>query len=232
MARFNADPALDILYGDGVLLTGDGEFLGYIHQVEPFNRERLLSCYNYISQPTTFFRRETLAGLGYLDTGLHYIMDWDLWCRFADEGCKFHYEPHLLAADRQYEATKTRSGGGRRLKEIMALSERFRTTGLPHGYFAYAASYFRGRRRQAENTPDRLRAVLGEAASSLLNFRNLYFMYRRPKQVRGLFHGIKGRGSSQAGDRLLAFEAQLKQPLFRRAEKLSIGLPARRRTGH
>ncbi len=227
MARFAADPKLDIVYGDGALITSDGAFLGYMHQVEPFNRHRLLSCYNYISQPTTFFRRATLERLGWLDTGLNYIMDWDLWCRLADAGCKFRYEPSLLAADRQYPATKTRSGGEKRLAEIRALGRRYGRSWLPHGYFAYAASYYRASRREALGAA-RMAALAKEGLYSVLNLRNLYFQARRPSQVRGVFAGLKGRGLSSARVLGLGPRAEIIQPLYRQAERLRLGLAASR----
>ena len=99
MSRFMADPDLAFVYGDGVLLTSSGDFLSYVPQVEPFDRFRLLNQYNYIMQPATFFKKQVLDSLGYLDMGLNYVMDWDLWCRFAQAGCRFLYEPALLAAD-------------------------------------------------------------------------------------------------------------------------------------
>jgi len=227
LARFRADPDLDIVYGDGSLITSDGAFLGYMHQVEPFNRHRLLSCYNYISQPTTFFRRSTLERLGWLDTGLNYIMDWDLWCRLADAGCKFHYEPSLLAADRQYPTTKTRSGGAQRLAEIRALGQRHGRSWLPHGYFAYAASHHRAQRREAFGGA-RVAALAGEGLYSALNLRNLYFQARRPSQARGVFAGLKGRGLSSAHELGLGPRAEIIQPLYRPATKLRLGLAASR----
>ncbi len=224
MARFAADPELDFLYGQGVLLTATGEFLGYLPQIEPFNRHRLLSCYNYLMQPACFFKKQTLDRLGYLDTSLNYVMDWELWCRFAAAGCKFRYEPELLAADRQYEGTKTRSGGWARLLEIRELSQNFRRGPWPHGYFAYAASHMRAERRRAGSLWQKAMYAGAEGLYNALNSRNLYFQWHRPRWLHGIYYGAWGRGLSQASDRLLAPQVQVKQPLYRRAEKLTLGL--------
>lgn len=39
--------------------------------------------------------------------------------RFARCGCEFHYEPELIAANREYYGTKTTAGEGARIKEIL-----------------------------------------------------------------------------------------------------------------
>jgi hypothetical protein len=47
-----------------------------------FDLRRELVAHN-LPQPTNFFRRGALAEVGYLDTSLHYVMDWELYLRLG-----------------------------------------------------------------------------------------------------------------------------------------------------
>jgi glycosyltransferase involved in cell wall biosynthesis len=137
--RFQQDPLLGLFYSDCVFVDRDGQFLRYFTEVEPYSEFRLRNCSDFVMQPSTFFRRETLFEIGLLDTSLHYCMDWDLWCRFAKNKCRIHYEPKLVAASHIYGATKTQSGGRVRLNEVQRVMRRHRTSPWPHAYFGYMA---------------------------------------------------------------------------------------------
>lgn len=52
----------------------------------------LLVMTNYISQPSTFWRREALETVGFLDENLHYVMDYDYWLRLYSQ-----YSPIFIA---------------------------------------------------------------------------------------------------------------------------------------
>ncbi len=55
------------------------EILGYWYQ------RWLLLVVNYISQPAVFWRRSLLQRVGELNPAEHLVMDYDLWCRFAQQ---------------------------------------------------------------------------------------------------------------------------------------------------
>lgn len=174
--RFQEDSDLTLFYGDGVLVTQHGNFQQYFCQVEPFNPDRLYACSDYIMQPTTFFRRDKLFEAGLLDANLHYVMDWDLWCRLAKRGGRFHYEPHPIAVNRVYPGTKTSTGNWPRLVEIYQLIRRYKTSFWPHGMF----SYLRTAMIEA-NLP----GMLKQSAAALLLLPGLYntlhaLRHRRP----------------------------------------------------
>ena len=65
-------------------------------------------------------------------------MDWDLWCRLARAGLRAHYEPTLVAAVREYDETKTKSGGLRRWQEILKVNWRHHTARLPTASVSFA----------------------------------------------------------------------------------------------
>ncbi len=65
------------------------------------------------NQPSIFLRRRVLDEVGFLNTQLHYVMDWEFWIRIG-----LHYRPEQLARTnkvlsnyRQWAETKTNEGG-------------------------------------------------------------------------------------------------------------------------
>lgn len=72
----------------------------------------LLVMTNYISQPSTFWRRDVLDAVGFLDESLHFVMDYDYWLRLY-----FRYPPvfipDYLASFKIHPASKTTSTGHR-----------------------------------------------------------------------------------------------------------------------
>ena len=224
MSRFMADPDLAFLYGDGVLLTASGDFLGYVPQVEPFDRFRLLNQYNYIMQPATFFKKRVLDSLGYLDLGLNFVMDWDLWCRFAQTGHRFLYEPALLAADRQYTGTKTRAGGGERLAEMRSMLAKYKDSLWPHAYLTYGAVHLRESRAQACHLGEKMLRLAGQCGLTALNLPNIIHQMNRPRSLHGIVYGVRGRGGTALRARLMQKKAKVTVPVYRPASRLAVRL--------
>ena len=131
VAAFQATPQPDVVYGHCALLAADGRFLRYFHEIQPFSASVLLNRMNYIAQPSTFYTRTAYERIGGLDRHLHYAMDWDLWCRFARDGCRFHFLDEVLSGARHYADTKTGGGGLKRQAEILRVNQRHKTTRLP-----------------------------------------------------------------------------------------------------
>lgn len=136
---FATDSQLDLLYGDCVFIDKDGQFIRYFTECEPYDPKRIRNYSDFIMQPTTFFKRRTLKRIGLLNTTLHYTMDWDLWARFSKAGAKVKYLPRVQAANREYENTKTTSGGIKRLWEILLTNMRNMTGFWPNAFFGFTA---------------------------------------------------------------------------------------------
>lgn len=72
----------------------------------------LLVMTNYISQPSTFWRRDALEEVGFLDESLHFVMDYDYWLRLYSR-----YPPMFirdyLASFKIHPMSKTTSTGHR-----------------------------------------------------------------------------------------------------------------------
>jgi hypothetical protein len=87
-----------------------------------YSYERLLTE-NFISQMTVFWRRRVLDAIGYLDAGLKYAFDFDLWLRLARRGDP-RYIPERQASFRWYESTKSGSAFEAQFEEDYAVARR------------------------------------------------------------------------------------------------------------
>jgi GT2 family glycosyltransferase len=65
---------------------------------------------NYVSQPATFWRREALDSIGYLDESLRYVMDYEYWLRLYSKYPPV-FIPEYLAAFKVHRSSKTTSTG-------------------------------------------------------------------------------------------------------------------------
>ncbi|HXI87421.1 MAG TPA: glycosyltransferase [Parvularculaceae bacterium] len=133
LARFKADPQLDVVYGHSVIIDGSGAMTGYHFAVDP-RIERLAEA-GIISQPSCFFRREAYARAGGLDRSLHYVMDWELWIRMMKAGARFGFIDAPLSMVLWGEETKTASFNKRRREEIRSVLARHAPDGKQSGVF-------------------------------------------------------------------------------------------------
>lgn len=88
---FARNPAWQVVYGDGLWIDAAGGPLRPQKEI-PFNRFVFLYDYNYLPQPSTFWRRGLYERVGGLDPSFDLAMDADLWARFAE-----HTEPRHVA---------------------------------------------------------------------------------------------------------------------------------------
>jgi glycosyltransferase involved in cell wall biosynthesis len=93
------------VYGDGYVIDEHSSVLWRIES-RPFDLKRLICDYQYIVQPTVFFRRDVLDVVGFLDPSLHMTMDYDFFIRL---GLRFKagYIPRVLATRRLHSSAKT-----------------------------------------------------------------------------------------------------------------------------
>lgn len=138
VGAFQAVPDAMMVYGDGRLIDEAGRTLAPFRFTEPFNWRRLVEVHDYILQPTAFVRREALEAVGYLDEGLTWAMDWDLWIRI---GRRFavHYLPIPLAEVRIHRDTKTSRAGLSKLVEMHRIVRPHSRRRLPPVLFIHGA---------------------------------------------------------------------------------------------
>lgn len=115
-AMFDSDPTLDLVYGDSTIIDDDNVCRGFHWAVRPPGEDILTGC--TISQPSCFFRRAVIDGIGGLDVDLHYTMDWDLWVRLWRGGAKFGFLEETLSRVLWSAEAKTGGFGAARRAEL------------------------------------------------------------------------------------------------------------------
>lgn len=101
---FRSNPAVDVVYGEGVYVSADGTRIGR-YGTRGFDRERLLGeC--FICQPTVFIRRRVFERYGGPRSDLRFCMDYEYWVRLGG-GATFLKLDRELAVTRWYPDTKT-----------------------------------------------------------------------------------------------------------------------------
>jgi len=95
---------IGLFYGDAHYCDAAGTIIGR-YRTEDFDSDKL-AWYNFICQPSAFFRREAFDMVGGLDESLHYSMDFDLWIRIG-RCFPCHHIPESLSKYRLHDASKT-----------------------------------------------------------------------------------------------------------------------------
>lgn len=119
---FKKNKETDIVYGKALFMDKKGEITN-IYPTGPFNTSLLLNTC-YLSQPSVFFRRSIYKQINGINPQLKYCLDYDLWVRFSLVDARFAYLPQYLSATRQYEETKTATGGAEFVDEITDMLEK------------------------------------------------------------------------------------------------------------
>jgi glycosyltransferase involved in cell wall biosynthesis len=103
---FREQPETALSYGGAHYCDPAGAVIGS-YRTEAFHFERL-AWFNFICQPSAFFRREAYEAVGGLNRTLRFAMDLDLWIRI---GRRFpcRYLPRVLSSYRLHEESKTLS---------------------------------------------------------------------------------------------------------------------------
>ena len=101
---FNSHPRTGMVYGKTHYVDEAGHITGS-YPTEPFDYKRL-ATFNFICQPSTFFKKDVLDEVGGVDTNLHYVMDYELWIRMAQK-FQFGYLEEFLSTYRLHQESKT-----------------------------------------------------------------------------------------------------------------------------
>jgi len=100
---FARNPQVDVVYGHAAYVNADGRILHYFW-APPF-RAGLLRLYDFIIQPTVFFRRRALVDR-FVDERFEFAMDYELWLRLATRRRFARYD-RVIAIDRVQPERKT-----------------------------------------------------------------------------------------------------------------------------
>ena len=137
-------PEAAFVYGEGELIDEHGAVLGRFPATQPFDLWTLTHLSDFIMQPTVFLRAARVREVGGLDENLGYGLDWDLWIRLAQRW-PVAFVPRVLAATREYPATKTARGGWQRWRELRAIMRRHGAGRWPPGAITYGLDTLRRR---------------------------------------------------------------------------------------
>jgi len=153
---FLREPELGAVYGEGYQIDVDGNVKQRFAVTEAFNLWKLVYVSDYILQQTVFFRRKVFDEVGFLDTSLHYGLDWEILIRIGKR-YMLRYLPYYMGSLREHGEAKTAIGGAVRFRELAAIMRRHGTLRFPPGYVVYGletylriwnealARFFRGR---------------------------------------------------------------------------------------
>jgi glycosyltransferase involved in cell wall biosynthesis len=126
VAAFEADPQLDVLYGDALAVDARGEVIRP-YRSRAFRRPAdLLVSPIGPAQPATFFRRELFQRIGGLREHLHWALDYDLFLRMFAAARKTRYLPRVLARTTFHADAKSIRGMLRQIREVAALKREHR----------------------------------------------------------------------------------------------------------
>jgi glycosyltransferase involved in cell wall biosynthesis len=85
---------------------------------------KFLYTENYISQPSTFFKKNIYEKIGKLNKDLYYCMDYDLWLRLLKDS-----KPKIIRKNlslfRRYEQSKSGSGYEKQFKEQYEIAKKY-----------------------------------------------------------------------------------------------------------
>ncbi len=101
---FRNHPETGLLYGDADYCDAGGNRIGR-YRTEAFDFEKL-AWFNFICQPSTFFRREPFNEVGGLNESLRFALDYDLWIRITRRFPCRHL-PQVLSRYRLHDTSKT-----------------------------------------------------------------------------------------------------------------------------
>ncbi len=174
VSHFLSHPDAMMIYGEGYEIDEGSSIKGVFPATQRFDLWKLIYVWDYILQPTVFFKRSLLDQVGFLDTNLNWCMDWDLWIRIGKK-FKIDYVPMVLAKSRVYPGAKTSLGGFKRFQEIAEVMRSHGEKRYPPGYFIYGE--------------DTLESILADKAPLLyrLLFRRflIYLRGRFGKMING-----------------------------------------------
>lgn len=122
VAALAAGDRPDLVFGQSVFFRHRGGFTGYFPAFSPDTATLRQGC--TISQPSCFIARTALERVGGIDESRHYVMDWDLWLRAADAGCRVAATESVLSAVYIGDDTKTGRLDWRRYAEIDSVLRR------------------------------------------------------------------------------------------------------------
>lgn len=116
-------PDVAMVYGDCNIIDDRSVVVGQCRTTE-FDLGKMLCGLHGIPQPATFLRISVIDKIGYLNTNLHYAMDYDYWIRIGLK-LKICSIPQVIANFRMYSGSKSVSEKEKILDDLLYILNKF-----------------------------------------------------------------------------------------------------------
>ncbi|HTL33067.1 MAG TPA: glycosyltransferase family 2 protein [Kofleriaceae bacterium] len=122
---FEAEPDVDIAFGNGVRVDEAGRELGP-YRARPYGKLADIVTHpaSFVLQPAVVFRRELFLDVGGVDESLHYTMDYELWLRMFVAARRARYIPEVIACARYHSDAKSVAAMGKQIRELYGVKRR------------------------------------------------------------------------------------------------------------
>jgi len=176
ITRFEQNDRPDIIYGNGVYLDAEGNFLRNAY----INKSPETLCWRLhqecgIMQPAVFFRKNVVTKLGALLGTLHFCMDYHYWIRCVKGGIKFTYVDEIFASVHYHTNNKTfgkRNNSYREVCEMLLNEFGYVNHTWLKRYAEYNVEGFDGVLKSSVNTPVNRETALEQEYIRLLQSYN------------------------------------------------------------
>lgn len=95
---------ISVVYGKTYFTDLSGKIIGKYPTI-PFDK-KIFPVFNFVCQPSVFFKKMAVETVGGLDKSLNFVMDYDFWIRLSQK-YEFFYIDHFLSTYRLHENSKT-----------------------------------------------------------------------------------------------------------------------------
>jgi hypothetical protein len=139
VSAFASTPHAGFVYGNAYVIDEFAEPMGAVEIQTDHDPWTLANCFDYVVQPSAFFRASALEAVGWLDESYHWAMDWEVFIRLSRRFESVRI-PAFMSCMRDYDETKSRSGGFARLAELSRVVERYADRRFAPAYRVYAVN--------------------------------------------------------------------------------------------
>ena len=101
---FQTNESIDVIYGDAVWVDQNNKVLK-VYLRPKFSHNRL-KRFDFIPHPSAFIKRNSIPTPLFRDD-LNFAMDYDLWLRMMENGCKFMHIDRIISAMRHHSLAKS-----------------------------------------------------------------------------------------------------------------------------